>query len=54
MYTECADRTPPRRAKFAPALESVALIVAVACALAAFAVYLMPNEALEWAIAHFG
>jgi hypothetical protein len=53
MYTACAD-TGPRRGKFAPALETVALLIAVGCALAALVIYLMPNEALEWAVTHLG
>jgi hypothetical protein len=53
MYSECAE-TSPRGVKYRPARESVALVIAIGCAFAALVIYLMPNEALEWAVTYLG
>jgi hypothetical protein len=54
MYSDCADSSRDRSRRLGLSLETVALAFAVGCAVAALAVYLMPNEALDWAIAHLG
>lgn len=54
MYSDCNDRGSPHAHKTSPSVEIVVLSFAIGCALAALAIYLMPNETLEWAVAHFG
>jgi hypothetical protein len=54
MCTDIAEGHTPKRARFAPSLETVCLICAGCLAVCALVISLLPDETIAWMLARLG
>lgn len=54
IYGDVAESQPTKRFGFLPSLETVCLFLAVALALTAIVIPLLPKGVVDWLLAHVG